>query len=162
MLPEPAPLSGWQQQLFLVFLYCCFSLCGERYPPVGRWSPQHGVLHPLKHNSTSVSFLSQAIRPIWVLKCFLVFISSASSCPGVLKVSSAGAEMMGRRKRCSPSSQATSHHSLWVVSVVLTSAASQVPGAFASLVQDSLNFPHASTGDALAAGRKKKNQLTKI
>lgn len=52
-------------------LYCCFSLWGEGYPPVGRWSPRHGVLHPLKHNFRSVSFLGQAIRPVWVLKCFL-------------------------------------------------------------------------------------------
>lgn len=93
--------------------------------------PQHGVLHLLKHNFRSVSFLSQAIRPVWVLKCFLGFISSASSCPGVLTVSSAGAEMMGRRNRCSPSSQATSRHCLQV-SGVLASSASQVPAAFSS------------------------------
>lgn len=84
----------------------------------------------LKHNFRSVSFLSQAIRSVWMLKCFLGLIPNASSCPGVLKVSSTGAEVMGMRKRCSPSSQATA------TSVsgksVLCSGASQVPAAFSS------------------------------
>lgn len=62
---------------------------------------------------------------------------------------------MGRRTWCPPSSQATSCHCLWEVRGVLASGAS--PRCIFFLVQHSLDFPYASTEDALAAGKNYKD-----